>query len=91
MRFAIGEIAIVTPAVASMWAHFIGTECEIVGYGDCPEFQYWVRACDGCEYGASDVHLRKKPGQGERPELGEWDLCPWSPYRDKVTSREPVV
>lgn len=60
----------------------------ISGLTNIPDLPYDVTV-DGVTHTQPENGLRPRdPPRKERQELGEWDLCPWSP-RESVVSETP--
>ncbi len=97
-KFALGEIALVACDVPeghnNIYGFRYGDEVTIVGVLKPRRFSrgdvcdaYLVSRGDGHSYRAEPQWLRKKPPkQAPHEELGEWELCPWRPLTETVTT-----
>jgi hypothetical protein len=91
MSFQVGDVCIVVRTCLEL-SHLVGMECTIVDVlRDGFSYPYLtdVPTGDGKFYYASDNNLRKrkppddqKKRETDKPELGEWELCPWRPKRE---------
>lgn len=80
-------------AEGSLHPGMVGTIVEYVGVCRCPAgcvSNAWDVLVDGRHAAVGEPYLRLIPGGSESRKGGDWNLCPWSPYRYKNPVEEPV-
>ena len=73
----------IRPGIQGTIIKYLGTESSKYGFvQDAWEVQFqgikYACACD-------EKILKLIPGNKDIIEIGSWDQCPWSPYKEKVT------
>jgi len=68
----------------------VGTIVQYIGMYQTYDKRYvpnaWeVNLADGTPVAVNEPSLKLIPGNQDCKDIGNWDQCPWSPYRDKVT------
>jgi hypothetical protein len=93
MSFKVGDVCVIVDADDfTDNRYLIGMECEIIalpgfrvmGQGR-PIDSYLTMVSDGATAWFMDRHLRLKrpPANYDGNQAGDWELCPFQPYRQK--------
>ena len=91
-NFKVGDVCVIVNSITH--AENIGRHCTVTS----ELYQWWCMGVNwsvhdivsenGEAYRAHPDCLRKieppKPPDEQRQELGEWELCPWQPKRERV-------
>jgi hypothetical protein len=94
-KFKAGDMVELLPGTYGglLRAGMVGTVVEWVGDVDRPIgriYNSWDVLVNDDHSVINEHFLRLIPGGSESGTAGEWDLCPWSPYREKRAAPAPI-
>jgi ribosomal protein L21E len=91
-NFQVGDVVeiIGAPDVVNTWhLKYIGTTATVIGFEFGPSCSIRLELHDG-ETGPMwlqhHLRLKRPPANYDGNQAGDWELCPWQPYREKTNA-----